>query len=85
MNKLVSMTLCSLAAAAFGLPAAAADENTARAKAGANASVEGGAALGTTGVNTQSGGTARDTPTSQSERKVDKPKRKERAQRKKSD
>ncbi len=50
MQKLVSIALCSLAAAAFALPAAAADEKTAKNRAGANASVEGGAALGATGV-----------------------------------
>src|SRR5436190_14935904 len=50
MQKLVSITLCSLAAAAFALPAAAADENAAKARAGANASVEGGTSLGGTGV-----------------------------------
>jgi len=50
MQKLVSIALCSLAAAAFALPAAAADENAAKARAGANASVEGGTSLGGTGV-----------------------------------
>jgi hypothetical protein len=49
MRKLVSIAICGLAAA-FALPATAADENTAKARAGANASVEGGAALGGTGV-----------------------------------
>jgi hypothetical protein len=50
MQKLVSIALCSLAAAAFALPAVAADEGTAKARAGANASVEGGTSLGGTGV-----------------------------------
>ena len=56
MKKFVSITLCSVAAAAFALPAAAADEAGAKNRAGSNASVEGGAALGGTGVNTQSPG-----------------------------
>ena len=43
MKKLVSVAVCGLAAGAFTLPAAA---------QGAGGSVEGGAALGTTGVNT---------------------------------
>jgi len=54
MKKLVSIALCSVAAAAFALPAAAADEAGAKNRAGANASVEGGAALGGTGINAQS-------------------------------
>jgi hypothetical protein len=54
-KKLSSTLLCGLAAAAFALPAAAADENTARSRAGANASTEGGASLGATGVTTQPG------------------------------
>ena len=56
MKKFVSLALCSVAAAAFALPAAAADEAGAKNRAGSNASVEGGAALGGTGVNTQSPG-----------------------------
>jgi hypothetical protein len=59
MKKLVSIALCSFAAAAFGLPALAADETTAKNRAGANASVEGGAALGGTGVQSRAGGTAK--------------------------
>jgi hypothetical protein len=56
MKKLVSVALCGVAAAAFALPAAAADEAGAKNRAGSNASVEGGAALGSTGVNTRSPG-----------------------------
>ena len=56
MKKFVSIALSSVAAAAFALPAAAADEAGAKNRAGSNASVEGGAALGGTGVNTQSPG-----------------------------
>ena len=56
MKRLVSIALSSLAAAAFALPAAAADEAGAKNRAGSNASVEGGVALGSTGVNTQSPG-----------------------------
>jgi hypothetical protein len=53
MKKLVSIALCSLAAAAFALPAAAADD--AAKAAGSNASVEGGAALGGTGAGISTG------------------------------
>jgi len=56
MKKFVSIALCSVAAAAFALPVAAADEAGAKNRAGSNASVEGGVALGSTGVNTQSPG-----------------------------
>ena len=49
MQKLVSIAVCTFAAA-LAFPAAAADETTAKNRAGANASVEGGTALGGTGV-----------------------------------
>ena len=47
MKKLASIAFCGLAAATFALPTAADD---AKARAGANASVEGGAVLGDTGM-----------------------------------
>lgn len=59
MQKLVSIALCSFAAAAFALPAVAADEKNAKNRAGANASVEGGAALGGTGVQSGAGATVK--------------------------
>jgi hypothetical protein len=81
MKRLVSTTLCSVAAAAFSLPAAAADESTAKNRAGANASVEGGVALGGTGV---SGGASAQTGDTQARRdNKEEDKRKQRAQRKK--
>lgn len=92
MKKLVSIALCSLAAAAFALPSAAADENAAKARAGANASVEGGTALGGTGVQSGAGGTVKQDTTdgqprtgdaqARRDKNEDKPKRKTRAQRK---
>ena len=57
MQKLVSIALCGFAAVAFAFPAAAADEKTAKNRAGANASVEGGAALG--GVQSGAGATVK--------------------------
>lgn len=53
MKKLVSIALCGLAAAAFTVPAAANDADKVR--GGANASVEGGAALGGTGIDSKAG------------------------------
>ena len=76
MKKLVSIALCGLAAAAFTLPAAANDADKVR--SGANASVEGGTALGGTGVDAK----ASSQPRTDGKPDVDKPKRKTRAQRK---
>jgi hypothetical protein len=60
------------------VPAAAADEDTAKARAGANASVEGGTSLGSTGVRSdaQTGSAPR------TRSNEDKPKPKARAKRK---
>lgn len=48
-----------IAFAAFAFPAAAADDTTARMRAGPNSSTEGGASLGQTGVRSNAGDTAR--------------------------
>jgi hypothetical protein len=52
-------TLHLIALAAFAIPAFAADDNTARMRAGPNASSEGGATLGQTGVRSNAGDSAR--------------------------
>src|SRR5919108_4661731 len=49
MRNLVSIAICSFAGVALSLPALAADE-AAKNRAGTNASTEGGASLGGTGV-----------------------------------
>jgi hypothetical protein len=77
MKQLVSIAVCGLAAATFALPAAADDS---KARAGANASVEGGVALGGTGVqNAPRSGDAQ----VRRDNNEDKAKPKTRAQRKK--
>lgn len=55
MKKVLSLVLCGATAAAFALPALSAGDG-AGAKGGVNASIEGGASLGGTGVDSGAGG-----------------------------
>ena len=84
MKSFVSIGIVALA---LSLPAGAADDSTARHRAGPNASTEGGASLGQTGVRSNAGDAARPDstreipirpPRARDEKAKEKPQRNER-------